>query len=148
MTAPPASDALADEQIESVLRLPVADGEDVAFYLLYGCQGVSPEVEAIMVREVARTILAAAPASCALDALETDAMAAGAVVRDGESITFSVPAWLKFRAMLAAAPAVSPPPAKREPWICLLCKSGEPGRHGTLDDGVTTCPNGVEVPRG
>lgn len=48
-----------DEQIEAVLRLPVADGEDVAFYLLHGCEGVSPEVEAIMVREVARTILAA-----------------------------------------------------------------------------------------
>lgn len=57
---PPVPDS--DEQIESVLRLPVADGEDVAFYLLHGCEGVSPEVEAIMVREVVRTILAAQPA--------------------------------------------------------------------------------------
>jgi hypothetical protein len=52
--------APSDEQIESVLRLPVADGEDVAFYLLHGCKGVSPEVEAIMVREVARTMLSGA----------------------------------------------------------------------------------------
>jgi hypothetical protein len=35
-------------------------------------------------------------------------------------------------------------PARREPWICLLCKSGTPGRHGTLDDKVTPCPNGVD----
>lgn len=61
LVAPPlvARPAISDERIESVLRLPVADGEDVAFYLLHGCEGVSPEVEAIMVREVARTILAA-----------------------------------------------------------------------------------------
>jgi hypothetical protein len=26
-------------------------------------------------------------------------------------------------------------------WICLLCKSGTPGRHGFLDDRVTPCPN-------
>lgn len=33
----------------------------------------------------------------------------------------------------------------REPrldaWICLLCKSSTPGRHGTLDDRITPCPN-------
>lgn len=32
-------------------------------------------------------------------------------------------------------------------WVCLLCKSGTPGRHFTLDDGVTPCPNGREVIR-
>jgi hypothetical protein len=46
-----------DTLIEAVLRRPVAEGEDVAFYLLHGCEGVSPEVESIMVREVARTML-------------------------------------------------------------------------------------------
>jgi hypothetical protein len=59
--AAPAQTTLTDEKLESVLRLPVADGEDVGFYLLHGCEGVSPEVEAIMVREVARTIIRAVP---------------------------------------------------------------------------------------
>lgn len=31
------------------------------------------------------------------------------------------------------------PPADR--WLCLLCKSDRPGRHGLLDDGRTLCPN-------
>lgn len=33
---------------------------------------------------------------------------------------------------------------RREPWLCLLCKSDTPGRHGTLDDRVTPCPEGAK----
>lgn len=29
---------------------------------------------------------------------------------------------------------------KRGRWLCLLCKSDIEGRHGTLDDGKTPCP--------
>lgn len=29
-----------------------------------------------------------------------------------------------------------------ERWLCLLCKSDTPRRHGMLDDGVTPCPDG------
>lgn len=28
-------------------------------------------------------------------------------------------------------------------WICLLCKSGDPRRHGALNDGTTLCPEGA-----
>lgn len=30
----------------------------------------------------------------------------------------------------------------KEQWFCLSCKSSREGHHGTLDDGVTPCPNG------
>lgn len=48
-----------DAQIAALLTVPVADGEDVEFYLQHGAGGVSKEVDAIMVREVLRTILSA-----------------------------------------------------------------------------------------
>lgn len=33
-------------------------------------------------------------------------------------------------------------------WQCLLCKSLQEGHHGTLDDKVTPCPNGVNPSHG
>lgn len=47
--------------------------------------------------------------------------------------------------MDARAPSTAPAP-KNEQWICLLCKSGRPGFHSTLDDRVTPCPNGKSEP--
>lgn len=47
--------------------------------------------------------------------------------------------------MDARAPSAAPAP-KHEQWICLLCKSGRPGFHSTLDDRVTPCPNGNSAP--
>lgn len=55
-----------------------------------------------------------------------------------------------LRDVVDAAAAAAPSPSavqplseaqKREPWLCLLCKSGRPDHHGTLDDRVTPCPN-------
>jgi hypothetical protein len=31
--------------------------------------------------------------------------------------------------------------ASKRQWQCLHCKSNNPDYHGTLDDGVTPCPN-------
>jgi hypothetical protein len=66
--------------------------------------------------EVARTLQAASQAQQpaqqtdlhAAIPLETVALAAGATVRDGESITFSVEAWQQFRAALVAASPQQP----------------------------------------
>ena len=41
------------------------------------------------------------------------------------------------------APKAAQPQEKREPWLCLLCKSDRPGHHGLLDDRVTPCPDGA-----
>lgn len=38
-------------------------------------------------------------------------------------------------------------PVERKRWTCLLCNSLREGHHGTLDDKVTPCPNGVPPPR-
>lgn len=48
--------------------------------------------------------------------------------------------------MLAGAAAPVPAKAKREPWLCLLCKRDSPGPHGLLDDGKTPCPEGKAKP--
>lgn len=44
---------------------------------------------------------------------------------------------------LAALRASSPVEPREQRWLCLLCKSDTPGRHGTLDDRKTPCPNGI-----
>lgn len=46
--------------------------------------------------------------------------------------------WMADRCLRAISERTKAPSDR---WICLLCKSGIPGRHGTLDDRVTPCPN-------
>lgn len=54
--------AVTDEQIDAILGRTVCDGEDVEFYLRPNCEVAGePECTRILMREVARTILAAAP---------------------------------------------------------------------------------------
>jgi hypothetical protein len=59
-------------------------------------------------RAKVRQWLAAAPQQTDATPLETVALAAGATVRDGESITFSVEAWQQFRAALVVAAPQQP----------------------------------------
>jgi hypothetical protein len=35
----------------------------------------------------------------------------------------------------------SKPEINKGPWLCLFCKSSKRDVHGTLDDGITPCPN-------